>query len=68
MATAETTATMRLAVDRVACSAHGICAALLPHDIELDEWGYPILLSSSPDVAHSAITMCPARALSWTRR
>jgi len=29
----------RLAVDRVACSGHGVCAQLLA-GVTLDEWGY----------------------------
>ena len=30
-----------LAVDRIACTGHGICAGPLPDEVGLDEWGYP---------------------------
>lgn len=55
----------RLAVDRVACRGHGVCAALLPDSVGLDEWGYPILLDGfvGADLVDRAIRMCPARAL-----
>jgi ferredoxin len=33
----------RLRVNPIACTAHGICAELLPERIALDEWGYPVL-------------------------
>lgn len=57
------TATVR--VDRVACSAHGVCASLLPRQIRLDEWGYPIVDSPTAPAgdARTAVTMCPAQAL-----
>ena len=32
-----------LAVDRIACTGHGICASLLPDEVGLDEWGYPVV-------------------------
>ena len=32
-----------LAVDRIACTGHGICAGLLPDEVGLDEWGYPVV-------------------------
>ena len=34
-----------LRVNPIACTGHGMCAELLPEIIELDPWGYPILLS-----------------------
>ncbi len=54
-----------LRVDRVACTAHGVCASLLPHHITLDEWGYPIVIDPrvDPDAARTAVKLCPARAL-----
>jgi ferredoxin len=59
-----------LTVDRIACTGHGVCASLLPGSVGLDEWGYPVLHSTAadPDLGDVAIRMCPARALSWTRR
>ena len=58
-----------LAVDRIACTGHGVCAHLLPEQITLDEWGYPVTdASATPGGADTAlaITMCPARALYLT--
>ncbi len=58
----------RIAIDRVACTGHGICARILPDDIGLDEWGYPILRrpggsTVSERDATVAVKLCPARAL-----
>ncbi|HNQ07900.1 MAG TPA: ferredoxin [Tetrasphaera sp.] len=55
----------RIAVDRVACTGHGLCAQLLPASIALDEWGYPIVTDPEPAStdADVAIRFCPARAL-----
>lgn len=63
----------RLAVDRVACTGHGVCASLLPGQVRLDEWGYPVLgdpvlVGPGADGARAeevelAIRRCPARAL-----
>ncbi len=33
----------RLRVNPIACTAHGMCAELLPEWITLDPWGYPIV-------------------------
>ncbi|MHB8185209.1 MAG: ferredoxin [Dermatophilaceae bacterium] len=58
----------RLRVNPVLCSGHGLCAELLPEQITLDEWGYPIL-SDKPvptglrKLARRAVTDCPALAL-----
>jgi ferredoxin len=56
---------VRIGVDRVLCSGHGICARTLPGAIVLDEWGYPILASDTvePGEAKLAVKLCPARAL-----
>jgi ferredoxin len=58
----------RLRINPIACTAHGLCAELLPELIELDPWGYPIL--SSPTVpanvldhAKRAVDACPTLAL-----
>jgi ferredoxin len=58
----------RLAVDRIACTGHGICAELLPEAITLDEWGYPLLPAGDVPAelvrrARRAAAACPARAL-----
>ena len=60
--------TARLRLDPTACSGHGLCAGLLPELIELDEWGYPILLADTvPDsllpLARRARDACPTLAL-----
>jgi ferredoxin len=59
-----------LAVDPIACHAHGLCAEMLPDLIRLDEWGYP-LLPADPiprrrrrDV-RAAMRACPTLALGW---
>jgi ferredoxin len=64
-------ATLKLQVDPIACSGHGLCADLLPELIELDEWGYPIIRDSVPPdlTAHArrAVHACPALALRLSR-
>ncbi|TNC22482.1 ferredoxin [Amycolatopsis alkalitolerans] len=55
-------------LDPIACRAHGLCAALLPEMIDLDEWGYPII-SGAPvpsrllGEAREAVSACPTLAL-----
>ncbi|HZD15093.1 MAG TPA: ferredoxin [Pseudonocardiaceae bacterium] len=62
----------RLRVDPIACTAHGLCADLLPEHITLDEWGYPLLdpnplpTALLPQARHAA-TACPALALRLQR-
>lgn len=55
----------RIAVDRVACTGHGACSSLLPRQVRLDEWGYPIVDDDQVTAAEAraAVTLCPARAL-----
>jgi len=57
--------TRQLRVDRVACTAHGVCAALLPRQVRLDEWGYPVVADPTVDEveAQNAVKLCPAQAL-----
>lgn len=58
----------RLRVNPIACTAHGLCAELLPERIELDDWGYPIL-DGEPIAgellkhARRAAAACPTFAL-----
>ena len=59
---------MRLRVDPIACTGHGICAELLPELIRLDDWGYPILDDAPvpPELlplARRTLNACPALAL-----
>jgi ferredoxin len=57
-----------LAVNRVACTGHGVCAELLPELIALDDWGYPVVPAGAVPprlvrAARHAVTDCPALAL-----
>ena len=59
---------MRLTVDYIACTAHGLCAELLPERVQLDEWGYPVIDGNplpSDLVGHAkrAAQACPTLAL-----
>lgn len=59
---------MRVAVDPIACEAHGLCAELLPEVVELDEWGYPVIAdgelpASLERLARRAVSVCPTLAL-----
>ncbi|MBB1159537.1 ferredoxin [Amycolatopsis dendrobii] len=61
----------QLRVDPIACRAHGICAELVPELIDLDEWGYPVLVESPVprsvlSDARQAVAACPALALRLT--
>jgi ferredoxin len=65
--------THRLRVNPIRCTAHGMCAELLPERITLDDWGYPLV--ADPDVpdhllehARRAATACPTLALLLERR
>ena len=55
----------RIAVDRVLCTGHGICAQTLPGAVVLDQWGYPIIRHEAvaAEAAGLAVKLCPARAL-----
>jgi len=56
-------------VDPIACRAHGLCAEMAPELIELDEWGYPILVGTAEVPrqlrmrAKAAARQCPTLAL-----
>jgi ferredoxin len=65
--------TAALSIDPVACAGHGLCADLLPELVELDEWGYPVLLARDvpPELAlhaRRAVRACPTLALRLQRR
>jgi ferredoxin len=60
--------TAELAVDMAACDGYGGCAELLPELIQLDPWGYPIIVDgvvSAELVGHArrAARYCPKLAL-----
>ncbi len=55
-------------VNPILCTAHGMCAELLPEFITLDPWGYPIVPGEPvPDelsgLAKKAAAACPTLAL-----
>lgn len=63
----------RLRVNPIACEAHGMCAELLPEQVVLDEWGYPVvgdaeLPAELLGLARQAVDACPTRALLLERR
>ncbi len=63
---------LRLRVDPIGCTGHGICAELLPELIRLDDWGYPIIHDvaiQAPlmDDVRRTIAACPALALRLER-
>lgn len=58
----------RLIVDPIGCTAHGLCAELMPEIIRLDDWGYPIIKDEPVperllDLARRTVTACPTLAL-----
>ncbi len=61
-----------LTIDWTRCDGHGLCRALLPERIELDEWGFPIIHRPHVDAdtdapaMRRAVAACPALALSIT--
>jgi ferredoxin len=62
---------VRIRVNPITCTAHGLCAELLPEWIQLDEWGYPILdgellPEQLRDHARRAAAACPTLALRLT--
>ncbi len=56
-----------LRIDWTRCDAHGLCAALLPGSVSLDEWGFPLIPATgiSEADARRAVTACPSLALRW---
>ena len=34
---------VKLRVNPIRCTAHGLCSELLPERVSLDEWGYPVI-------------------------
>ena len=57
-----------LRINPIACTGHGLCAELLPEIIELDPWGYPIIMEATvprslAEHAKRAAATCPTLAL-----
>jgi ferredoxin len=64
---------LELVVDPVACDGHGVCAEMLPENIERDRWGYPAIESAEIAPAHvqhavRAVRSCPRQALHLVER
>jgi len=62
---------VRLVVDRHACAGHGMCYGVAPVLVESDDLGDPVVLvdpvpEAHLDDAHTAVSVCPERALSLT--
>lgn len=65
--------THHLGVNPITCVAHGMCHELLPEQIALDEWGYPVIGDEPVPaqllaLARQAVQTCPTRALLLERR
>ncbi len=63
----------RIRVNPILCTAHGMCAELLPEFIALDPWGYPIVPAEPvPDdlsgLARKAAAACPTLAMLIDKR
>ena len=59
---------MRIRVNPIKCTGHGLCGELLPEWIRMDEWGYPIiepgeLPRALEEHARRAVDACPVLAL-----
>ena len=57
-----------LEIDWTRCDGHGLCAALFPEAVHLDEWGFPVIERgplAGDQLAHArrAAASCPALAL-----
>jgi ferredoxin len=54
----------RLVVDWTRCDGHGLCAALAPDHVGLDEWGFPVIDPDLPEgEARRLAQACPVLAL-----
>jgi ferredoxin len=62
----------RLSVNPIRCTAHGMCAEILPERVTLDDWGFP-MISGEPvgpeltALARRAVDACPVFALKLER-
>ncbi len=64
--------TDRLRVNPIRCTAHGMCAEILPERVSLDDWGYPMIDAEpvGPELvalARRAVDACPVFALRLER-
>jgi ferredoxin len=62
----------KLEIDWTRCDGHGLCGTLLPDEVWLDEWGFPVLRGreitpGEQANARRAVLACPALALRLSR-
>jgi ferredoxin len=59
----------RIRVNPILCNGYGYCAEIVPELISLDDWGFPIVSTSTIDddkvfrLAERAVATCPRLAL-----
>ena len=63
---------MRVEIDWTRCDGHGLCALLLPENIDSDAHGFPVVHDPAVDPAllrhaRRAASACPALALRLVR-
>jgi ferredoxin len=63
---------VELRVNPIRCTAHGMCAEILPERVSLDDWGYPMISGEpiTPELAalaRRAVDACPVFALGLER-
>lgn len=55
---------VRVVVDWTRCDGHGVCAAVSPERVSLDEWGYPVVEDGlTLREARQVAQVCPVLAL-----
>ncbi|HTK60955.1 MAG TPA: ferredoxin [Pseudonocardia sp.] len=59
-------------LDRDICAGHGLCSAVAPDLIDIDDDGYPVIGDPVPgdqlEAARDAVTACPEQALKLLER
>jgi ferredoxin len=60
-------------IDRTRCDGRGLCAELFPERMQLDDWGYPIMVPGALpgellEHARRAVAACPVLALQLRRK
>jgi ferredoxin len=59
----------RIRVNPILCNGYGYCAEIVPELISLDDWGFPIVSTSTIEddkilhLAERAVATCPRLAL-----
>ena len=51
----------KVEIDWTRCDGHGLCATLLPDDVALDEWGFPV-----SEAVRSPAVSCRMRAAQYS--